>query len=381
MAYITTASRSPRDLQALQVVELKSYSGEDEDEEPAGDSSELEDAEPSDSSKPRSIAMPSSSVAAPALTAAQRDESLMDFGPASTQAPPVGSEHRSVDMSPQEQVNLFHVSTEFSTHYPSTSVLWAPAPLADMHDLLVSTGDYVRLWRITDSGKTQAISTLVPGASKSSGTKECAPVTCSAWNRVDTSLIVTGDVEHSLSIWDVHACKELMHAIAHDREVLDVQWIAGSPHIIVTASSDASLRMFDTRYLRNSLVVHEREDRNALVTVRCNQRDPNYLATMDSRGDRVEIFDIRLAKQPLATLSHPEGIRIHDCDWSPRSASLLVTGNDVGCHIWDVSSAEAAGAPALRSEVKPPVQQVRWAHSNARWIATTNGHNLTLLWV
>jgi hypothetical protein len=38
----------------------------------------------------------------------------------------------------------------FDHHYPATRIQWAPKARTGTHDLLATTGDYLRLWNVKD---------------------------------------------------------------------------------------------------------------------------------------------------------------------------------------------------------------------------------------
>jgi hypothetical protein len=38
----------------------------------------------------------------------------------------------------------------FDHHYPATRIMWAPKTRTGTHDLLATTGDYLRLWNVKD---------------------------------------------------------------------------------------------------------------------------------------------------------------------------------------------------------------------------------------
>jgi DDB1- and CUL4-associated factor 7 len=58
----------------------------------------------------------------------------------------------------------FAVSSTFDHPYPTTKILWAPEAAAREKDLLATTGDYLRLWRVTpDDTKLECLLNNVRG--------------------------------------------------------------------------------------------------------------------------------------------------------------------------------------------------------------------------
>ena len=49
--------------------------------------------------------------------------------------------------------------------------------------------------------------------------------------------------------------------IAHDKEVYDVRFCAGSVDVFVSCGADGSVRMFDLRSLEHSTIIYEPSDK------------------------------------------------------------------------------------------------------------------------
>ena len=54
----------------------------------------------------------------------------------------------------------FVVKGTFDHPYPTTNIMWAPAKSGVDRDLLATTGDYLRLWNVTDDGEVRLESLL-----------------------------------------------------------------------------------------------------------------------------------------------------------------------------------------------------------------------------
>lgn len=54
-----------------------------------------------------------------------------------------------------EDSGEFDLKSEFEHPYPPTKLMWAPEKLALQRDLLATTGDYLRLWRVGNDSKVK----------------------------------------------------------------------------------------------------------------------------------------------------------------------------------------------------------------------------------
>ena len=68
------------------------------------------------------------------------------------------------------------------------------------------------------------------------------------WNKEAPNLIVTASIDTTCTVWDLNTLHAKTHLIAHDKEVFDVAFVAGSEHIFASCGADGSVRMFDLRY-------------------------------------------------------------------------------------------------------------------------------------
>ena len=75
-----------------------------------------------------------------------------------------------------------------------------------------------------------------------------APLTSFHWNKEAPNLVVTASIDTTCTVWDLNTLHAKTHLIAHDKEVFDVAFVAGSEHIFASCGADGSVRMFDLRY-------------------------------------------------------------------------------------------------------------------------------------
>jgi WD repeat-containing protein 68 len=118
----------------------------------------------------------------------------------------------------------------FDHPYPCTKILWTP----DMRnqgakDLLGTTGDYLRIWRIYDdpsSGNNTNMQNVVPKKecllNNNKTSEYCAPLTSFDWNETDPNLVGTSSIDTTCTVWDLETQTARTQLIAHDKEVFDL---------------------------------------------------------------------------------------------------------------------------------------------------------------
>lgn len=67
--------------------------------------------------------------------------------------------------------------------------------------------------------------------------------------------------------------------MAHDKAVYDISFSLDQT-VFATVGEDGSVRIFDTRELRNSNIVYEVENKVALTHVKWNNVDGNVMAVL-----------------------------------------------------------------------------------------------------
>jgi len=162
-----------------------------------------------------------------------------------------------------------------ATHsYPVTRLLWEPpSSQKQSTDLLATSGDHLRLWSLPSetqgptagssitsrNGRDQAVTKLTPLAllSNSKTPDHTAPLTSLDWNTLQPSLIITSSIDTTCTIWDIPSLTAKTQLIAHDKEVYDVRFCAGSADVFVSCGQDGSVRMFDLRSLEHSTIIYE----------------------------------------------------------------------------------------------------------------------------
>lgn len=162
---------------------------------------------------------------------------------------------------------------EATCAYPVTRILWEPpSSQKQSTDLLATSGDHLRLWSLPGTPGSQMSNTinrssqrdqppqkLQPLAllSNSKTPEHTAPLTSLDWNTLSPKLIITSSIDTTCTIWDIPTLTAKTQLIAHDREVFDVRFCAGSVDVFVSCGADGSVRMFDLRSLEHSTIIYE----------------------------------------------------------------------------------------------------------------------------
>lgn len=165
---------------------------------------------------------------------------------------------------------------EATCAYPVTRILWEP-PIAQKQstDLLATSGDHLRLWSLPSSTtpvasntitRSSSVNTRDPAPAKltplallsnSKTPEHTAPLTSLDWNTLSPKLIITSSIDTTCTIWDIPTLTAKTQLIAHDKEVFDVRFCAGSVDVFVSCGADGSVRMFDLRSLEHSTIIYE----------------------------------------------------------------------------------------------------------------------------
>ncbi|KFP44694.1 DDB1- and CUL4-associated factor 7, partial [Chlamydotis macqueenii] len=89
-----------------------------------------------------------------------------------------------------EESSEFICRNTFDHPYPTTKLMWIPDTKGVYPDLLATSGDYLRVWRV---GETETRLECLLNNNKNSDF--CAPLTSFDWNEVDPYLLGTSSID------------------------------------------------------------------------------------------------------------------------------------------------------------------------------------------
>ena len=260
----------------------------------------------------------------------------------------------------------------FSHPYPPTKLAFIPDKDGTRPDLLASSGDFLRLWHLSDDGVQ--MEKLLTNAKP---TTVASPITSFDWNDIDLRRIGTSSIDTTCTVWDVERGIVETQLIAHDREVYDIAW--GGAGVFASVSADASVRVFDLRDKDHSTIIYESPTPDTpLLRLAWNRLDPRYLATFSLDSTKTMVLDIRFPTAPVAELGRHQG-SLNAVAWAPHSSHHLCTAaDDAAALIWDLSGLpQTAGQPPLGPGTDPilayhassEVNQLQWSRAQPEWVA------------
>jgi len=297
------------------------------------------------------------------------------------------------DTSMGDPAMQIYSACEIDHPYPCTKILWSPegnkTSTTGMvtnyggRDLLATTGDYLRLWSVSDDNKDQGTYThkreaLLVNNPRSS--EYCSPLTSFDWNEFDPSMIVTSSIDTTCTVWDINTEKVKTQVIAHDKEVFDLAF-AHDTSTFASVGADGSVRLFDLRSLEHSTIIYETPNMEPLLRLEWNKQDPNYLATFMVDSPHTIVLDIRQPCTPVAILGGHQGC-LNAVAWAPHSSCHLCTAaDDSQALIWDISnmSKNPVDDPILAYNAEGEVNNLQWSSSQTDWVSIVFSDKLQIL--
>eukprot|EP00197_Chlamydomonas_leiostraca_P006362 CAMPEP_0202866200 /NCGR_PEP_ID=MMETSP1391-20130828/7256_1 /ASSEMBLY_ACC=CAM_ASM_000867 /TAXON_ID=1034604 /ORGANISM="Chlamydomonas leiostraca, Strain SAG 11-49" /LENGTH=320 /DNA_ID=CAMNT_0049546125 /DNA_START=207 /DNA_END=1169 /DNA_ORIENTATION=- len=269
----------------------------------------------------------------------------------------------------------------FRHDYPPTKLMFIPDKEGSRPDLMATSAEFLRVWRVHDDGV--AMERLLNNNKHS---EFCAPLTSFDWNEADPKRLGTSSIDTTCTIWDIEKGEVDTQLIAHDREVYDIAW--GGLGVFSTVSADGSVRVFDLRDKEHSTIIYESpEPDTSLLRLSWNKQDPRYMATLLMDSSKVVILDIRYPTLPIAELSRHTA-PVNGVAWAPHSAAHICTaGDDTQALIWDMSGLGSAAAgdggasldPILAYSAGSEVNQLQWSAAHPDWVAICFGNKTQIL--
>lgn len=291
-------------------------------------------------------------------------------------------------VSLDEDTSEFTAKSTFDHPYPTTKIMWIPDAKGVFPDLLATSGDYLRVWRVSDNDTR-----LECLLNNNKNSDFCAPLTSFDWNEVDPNLLGTSSIDTTCTIWGLETGQVLgrvnvvsghvkTQLIAHDKEVYDIAFsrAGGGRDMFASVGADGSVRMFDLRHLEHSTIIYEDPQHHPLLRLGWNKQDPNYLATMAMDALEVVILDVRVPCTPVARLNNHRAC-VNSIAWAPHSSCHICTAaDDHQALIWDIQSMpRAIEDPILAYTASGEINQIQWSSTQPDWIAICYNNSLEIL--
>ncbi|XP_055828969.1 protein TRANSPARENT TESTA GLABRA 1 [Solanum dulcamara] len=265
----------------------------------------------------------------------------------------------------------------FDHPYPPTKLMFHPNPSASLktNDILASSGDYLRLWVVSDTS-IEPLFTL----SNNKTSEYCAPLTSFDWNEVEPRRIGTSSIDTTCTIWDVEKGVVETQLIAHDKEVYDIAW--GEAGVFASVSADGSVRIFDLRDKEHSTIIYESPKPDTpLLRLAWNKQDLRYMATILMDSNKIVILDIRSPAMPVAELERHQA-SVNAIAWAPQSCRHICSAGDDGqALIWELPTVAGPNGidPMSMYSAGAEINQIQWSAAQRDWIAIAFSNKLQLL--
>lgn len=277
-----------------------------------------------------------------------------------------------------EETGKFQTTGRFDHPYPTTKIMWIPDKMGCREDLLATTGDYLRIWKVSEEeGKEVKLACLL---NNNKNSEFCAPLTSFDWNQTDPTIVGTSSIDTTCTIWNVETKQAKTQLIAHDKEVYDIAFAPSTNQVFASTGADGSVRMFDLRSLEHSTVIYESPHLVPLLRLCWNKHDHNYLATFLMEQNQVVILDIRAPSMPVAELQgHSQCV--NTIAWAPHSSCHICSGSDDRqALIWDLTAMpKPINEPILAYRAEEEINSMQWSSSQPEWVAITFSKKLQIL--
>uniref|UniRef100_A0A6B2LA46 Uncharacterized protein n=1 Tax=Arcella intermedia TaxID=1963864 RepID=A0A6B2LA46_9EUKA len=264
----------------------------------------------------------------------------------------------------------------FDHPYPPTKLMWVPDRYGVHSDLLGTTGDYLRIWKVKNNSNEVELKSLL---NNNKNSEFCAPLTSFDWNDAKPTMVGTSSIDTTCTIWDIEKEQAVTQLIAHDKEVFDIAF-ARSTDVFASVGADGSVRMFDLRSLEHSTIIYETPELRPLLRLVWNKTDSNYLATFMENSSKAIILDIRVPSVPAAELSGHSAC-LNGVAWAPHSSPHICTAaDDTQALIWDLTTMQKPVLePILAYNAEAAINQLQWSSTHTDWIAIAYNQTLQIL--
>jgi len=244
---------------------------------------------------------------------------------------------------------------EISYIYPPTKLMFGPSAGRNIFACTTTVLDVVSI----SQARGLTSHTLKSRKSKD----DCAPLTSFDW--IDNK-IVTSCTDTTCTIWDLEAMKRQARLIAHDRAVFDVSFL--HPARFASVGEDGSMRIFDTRNLERSTIVHE--NRSPLLRLAWNRQREFQIAALSADLVNIVLVDVRRPLWMLMGFQRSPDTVTNHIAWAPSSSNHLLCGNNDGFSVLEMDSNSRQPEQlhrlptSLRHDTDSEVQQVHWFEDN-----------------
>eukprot|EP00767_Chilomastix_cuspidata_P004102 gnl/Chilomastix_cuspidata/4231.p2 GENE.gnl/Chilomastix_cuspidata/4231~~gnl/Chilomastix_cuspidata/4231.p2 ORF type:complete len:330 (+),score=137.78 gnl/Chilomastix_cuspidata/4231:1525-2514(+) len=266
------------------------------------------------------------------------------------------------------------VRAEKSHPYPISKLQFMPNPCPNDLDLIVSSGDFLRIYEFDEVNKAIHTRAMLDNYPRE---EACAPVTSLDWAFNNKAMLGSCSTDSTATVWDVEKLAPVVHLKAHDAAVFDISF-APSNAAFSTCSQDGTIRGFDTRDAATSLLLYAAP--TAVLKLRHNRLNENLVAAILLDDGQIIVVDRRNPGNIYASLARHEK-PVNALCWAPHGEGFLATaGEDEQVLIWQIGEKPGMNFdPLLHWTADLPVNSVEWNRREPEWIAVTSGTQVTML--
>ena len=252
--------------------------------------------------------------------------------------------------------------------YPSTKVLWGPNK--NKSSLLASSSDFVQIYEYNEEKRALNLQAKLTNLKS----KYCGALTSFDWNVVNDSILGTASIDNTCTIWDLNKQSIKTQLIAHDKEVLDIQF-GYEENIFISGGADGSVRLFDLRMLDHSTIIYE--TKGVINKIAWNLQTPNLIAALSLEKNIIYIFDSRMNINVSMDELNLHKEPVTGCVWAPDNPSQLCSvSEDCSVIISNIGNEQNNNV----SYTAPcPINNVDWCKSFSEWIGITFNDRVQLL--
>ncbi|KAK2964504.1 putative Ribosome assembly protein rrb1 [Blattamonas nauphoetae] len=234
------------------------------------------------------------------------------------------------------------------------------------------------------------------------------------WSQINKGKIVTADNSGFFGVWSASRIEQFLFSVsrAHSSSIEDVKFNPTNDNHILTASSDGTIKLWDTRNNPQggaAMTIKNAHNSpgagNGAKDVNTIDWNPFVETLFASGGDdhSIRIWDVRQPpnQPPTASLVAPSrpavlfrwhNDQVTQVEWSPHNDSmLLATGGDCQTSIWDLSMQAEAGEQETvdrSGRTLPPqflashmsAEDQRDSHWHTQYPGNQNQQNNRLCW-
>ena len=198
------------------------------------------------------------------------------------------------------------------------------------------------------------------------------------WNTANDAILGTASVDTACTIWDLNKLTIKTQFVAHDKEVLDIQF-GKEENFLITGGEDDSVRLFDLRNLSHSTIIYEAKGNSPINKVAWNLQNSNLIAALSLDKNVIYIFDIRMNSIVSFDELNLHKEPVTGCVWAPDNPiKLCSVSEDCNVIISNVNSEPAQSNNVFYTALYP-INNVDWCKSFPEWIGITLKDRVQLL--